>query len=58
MTTRYPSVTIVAGPIQPTRGPAVASGHILRMHDYAFIHIDPETAKQWISVLSEIAEVK
>jgi len=54
----YPSVTIVAGDIEPPRGPATTSGHhMIRMHDGAtYIHINPETAKQWISVLEPIAK--
>jgi hypothetical protein len=52
----YPSVTIVAGELEPPRGPSVTSGHMLRMHDGAtYIHIDPKTAKQWIGVLETIA---
>lgn len=53
---RFPSVTIVAGDIHPTRGPATA-GHMLRMHDgQTYIHIDPATAAQWLTILTPIAE--
>jgi hypothetical protein len=53
----YPSVTIVAGRINPTPGPSGAFGHMLRMHGGAtYIHINPETARQWIGVLEQIAE--
>lgn len=54
--TQYPSVTIVAGPIQPARNPVGAFGHMLRMHDAgAYITITPEVAAQWVSVLEPIA---
>lgn len=54
----YPSVTIVAGHIAPAPGPPTTSGnHMLRMHGGAtYIHINPETARQWIGVLEQIAE--
>lgn len=52
----YPSVTIVAGDLEAPRGPAVMSGHMLRMHDgAAYIHITPAVARQWIGVLEAIA---
>ena len=53
----YPSVTIVAGYLQRVSAPAATFGHMVRMHDGAtYIHIDPETARQWIQTLTPIAE--
>lgn len=57
MTDRFPSVTIVAGTLTPAPGPVATFGHMLRMHDAGtYIHIDPETARQWLTVLTPIAE--
>lgn len=56
MSDRYPSVTIVAGDIEPAPGPTATFGHMIRMHGGAlYIHIDPATARQWIGVLEQIA---
>jgi hypothetical protein len=56
---QYPSVTIVAGDIKPVRPTTAENGAFLRMHDGAtYIKISPETAKQWIPVLTEIAGEK
>ena len=53
----YPSVTIVAGELEQVVAPAATFGHMVRMHGGAtYIHITPETAKQWIGVLNTIAE--
>jgi hypothetical protein len=50
-------VTIVAGELHTTSGPAGTFGHMLRMHDGAtYIHINAEIAKQWISVLETVTE--
>lgn len=53
--TQYPSVTIVAGPIQPARNPVGTFGHMLRMHDGgAYITITDDVARQWIETLTTI----
>lgn len=53
---QYPSVSIVAGPIEPAANPVGILGHMLKMHGGAtYITITPETARQWIGVLEQIA---
>jgi hypothetical protein len=55
----HPSVTIVAGDIKPARPTTAEDGAFLRMHDGAtYIKIMPETARQWIPVLEQIAGEK
>jgi hypothetical protein len=52
----YPSVSIVAGPLTPAANPLGVLGHMLKMHGgAAYITITPETARQWIGVLEQIA---
>lgn len=54
---QYPSVSIVAGPITLPSNPIGTLGHMLKMHGGAmYITIDPETARQWISVLETITK--
>jgi hypothetical protein len=56
---QYPSVTIVAGDIKPVRPTTAENGAFLRMHDgAAYIKITPETARQWLPVIAEIAGEK
>jgi len=54
------SVSIVAEDIKATGNGNPASGHQIKMGDdgRVFIHITNETARQWIGVLTKIAEEK
>ena len=50
---QYPSVTVVAGPVQRHDG---LTSTMLRMHDGAiYIHLDQKTAAQWLPVITSIA---
>jgi len=50
------SVSIIAGPIE--RRPGTSSfGSLVRMGDgNIYLQITPETAKQWLPVITEISE--
>lgn len=52
----WASVAIHAGPIRLTGHQSVMAGHHIAMGYRVSINIQPETAAQWIQVLTEIAE--
>ncbi len=53
------SVSITAGAIQSHNPPIDdRRSHQLRINSTSFIHFTPEVAKQWLPVLTEIAEDK
>lgn len=56
MTAGIVSTSINAGDITATGHGNPTSGHQLSMGNNLFIHITPETAKQWIGVLEPIAK--
>ena len=51
------SVSIIAGPITRPSADAGYFGHLIRMGDgNIYLQITPETAKQWLPVITQIAE--
>ena len=53
----FASVSVNAGPLTPTHLPARPDiGKGFNMGNYLTIHIRPETARQWITELTPIAE--
>lgn len=55
MITGHTGVVVFAGPLNPSR---TAPNNILHMGETLTIHIEPDTARQWISILSTITEEK
>jgi hypothetical protein len=50
------SVSLIAGPIHATTTtPHPELGHQLTMNDNFYMHITPDTARQWIGALEKIA---
>ena len=56
MTDGLVSVSLIAGPIHATTTtPHPELGHQYGMNDNFYMHIHPDTARQWITTLEPIA---